>query len=242
VKHPAFVAATSVTILTLLATPAAAHVGTSASEVPAGGSLDLGLTIGHGCDGSPTRQVVVQIPDPVNSASAYAKPGWAIDIETEDLNPPVQAGHGQTISERTSTITFTADTGNELPNELRDTFTIRFTAPDDAGDRLFFKTIQRCTVGETAWIQEYDGEGEEPESPSPTVLIVAAEEEGDDHGATAEDDHDDEAATEDDTAATADSDGDDGDSATGIAVAGLVTGILGLAAGGTALARSRRSS
>lgn len=220
--------------------PAHAHVGTSSDEAPAGGSLDLGLTIGHGCDGSPTRQILVQIPEGVNSASAYFKPGWTVDVQTEELDPPIEGAHGDTIDERTDTITFTATAGNELPNNLRDTFTVRFTAPDEAGERLFFKTVQRCIVGENAWIEEFDGEGEEPDSPAPAVLVVASDG-GDDHGDGdgVEGDSEDGEASEDAAAPASD---DDSDSAMGIAIAGLVAGILGLATGGIAFVRSRRSA
>ncbi|MET0145916.1 MAG: DUF1775 domain-containing protein [Ilumatobacteraceae bacterium] len=42
-------------------------------------------------------------------------------------------------------------------------------APDTEGE-LFFKVIQGCADGEDAWIDEWDGTGTEPESPTPSVL------------------------------------------------------------------------
>ena len=61
------------------------------------------------------------------------------------------------------------------------TFTLGFQAPDTPGEYLFFKTIQTCAVGETAWIEEYTGEGEEPEHPAPAVLVTEAGEDGHGH-------------------------------------------------------------
>lgn len=218
----AAVAASAATVA-LSAGIASAHVGTSTDEVAAGSSLALGLTIGHGCEGSPTREVAVQIPEGVNNATAFAHPGWTIESEVETLATPITSAHGDEVTERVSVITFSAEPGNELPNDVRDTFTINFTAPDTPGETLFFKTIQTCAEGSNDWIDEYDGTGEEPESPAPAVLVTEAAA-GDDHhgGGTSE-------------PAESESDG----SGNGLAIAALVVGALGLLTGGAALARSR---
>lgn len=223
--------ATTGSALVLLGGPAGAHVGTSAKEVPAGGSLALGLTIGHGCDGSPTTSVAVQLPEGVNTAKAFAKPGWTITSEKEALETPIEAPHGDPITERVSVITFTAAPGGALPDELRDTFTINFTAPETPGEQLYFKTVQTCEAGEIAWIQEYDGTGEEPESPAPSVLVTEAAGEGDGHGGGGD---------EEDAAVDPASDTDDKDG-TALAVVALAVGVAGLAVGGTALAKSRKT-
>ena len=69
----------TLTLLALGAGPAAAHVGTSVDEVAADSTTALGLTIGHGCDDSDTTAVAVQIPEGVNQAQAFAKPGWTVE-------------------------------------------------------------------------------------------------------------------------------------------------------------------
>ncbi len=214
----------------LLAVPAGAHVSPDKSEVPAGGFTSVALTVGHGCEASPTRQVSVQIPDTINNVTPGVLPGWEIEVVTEELPEPIEGTHGEAITERESEVIFTAEAGSELPDGFRQSYTLGFQAPDTPGEHLFFKTIQTCVEGETAWIQEYTGEGEEPEHPSPVVLVTDAE--GDGHGAEASDDDDAEEVA-------ASEDGDDSDSATGIAIAGLVAGALGLIVGGTALARGR---
>lgn len=99
--------------------------------------------------------------------------------------------------------------------------------------------MQTCEAGEHAWIDEWDGAGEEPDSSAPSVLVTAAVADGADHGAP-----EDEAATAttelaaEVTTASAEGDGD----GTGLAVVGLVVGALGLVVGGVALASSRRPS
>jgi periplasmic copper chaperone A len=230
----------------LLASPASAHVVPDKEEVPAGSYNSVTLAVGHGCEESPTREITVQVPEGINDVIPQIHPGWTINVAKAPLSAPVDDGHGGQLTERESEVTFTAAPGGELPDGFRDTFTIGFKTPETPGEYLFFKTIQRCTVGETAWIEEYTGGegGDEPEHPAPVVKITEAAEEGghDDSTATTMADDDDEQSPDTEAAsATSDSD-DDSDSATPIAIAGLVVGALGLAAGGVALARSRGNS
>ncbi|MGE3621313.1 MAG: YcnI family protein [Acidimicrobiia bacterium] len=251
----ATVAGAALALGVLVAGPASAHIGTSQKEVAAGSTVALGLTVGHGCGESPTVEVAVQVPEGIVNASPFAHPGWTVTTEKEQLAEPVTSGHGDPVTERVSVITFTAQPGNELPNGVRDTFTVNFTAPDAVGERLFFKTIQTCAEGSNDWIQEYDGTGEEPESPAPFVTVTAAEGgsgHGDEGGEGEGADHESEGAEEQEpadepevTEVAADvtgstSDGGDGDG-TGLAIAGLVVGAAGLATGGVALARTRRT-
>jgi uncharacterized protein YcnI len=239
ITRGAMVTGTAAVALVLTASPALAHIGTSEDEVAAGSTTALGLTVGHGCEDSPTTQVAFQIPEGVNNAQPFAHAGWTVESEPETLSPPVTSSHGEEVTERTAVITFTAAPGNALPHDVRDTFTINFTAPDTPGETLWFKTIQTCEAGENAWIEEWDGEGEEPENLAPSVVVGEATTEGG-HEETAtettEADAPDEEATA--TTETASSSEDDGDDA--LAVAALVVGGLGLAVGGVALARSRK--
>lgn len=228
--------------LTVTAGPAAAHVGTSHDSVPAGSTIALGLTVGHGCEESPTREVAVQIPEGVLNATPFAHPGWTVTSERETLAEPVTGPHGDELTERVSVITFTANAGNELPDGVRDTFTVNLTAPETPGETLFFKTIQTCVDGATSWIEEYDGTGDEPEHPAPTVTVTEAEAEAeDDHGSGSAGE---EATTEETDGSAAEAAPDDdasSDSGNGLAVAGIVLGGLGVATGGAALAKTRRT-
>jgi len=242
VARLAAAAGTAGAVVLLTSAPASAHVGTSADEVAAESTLALGLTIGHGCEDSPTNEMTIQIPEGVNNAQPFAHPGWTATSEVEALDPPVEAAHGEELTERVSVITFTATEGNALPQDVRDTFTINFTAPDAPGETLYFKTIQSCESGENAWIDEWDGEGEEPESPAPSVLVTeAVAEDGHDEettDTTEAEDHDEE-ATSTTEAADDDSSSSDDDDGNGLAIAGIVLGGLGLVTGGIALSRSR---
>lgn len=230
-----------------LTAPAGAHISPDKGEVPAGGYTTVTFTVGHGCEDSPTREVAFQIPEGILNASPQVLAGWDVVATESALDEPIPGeGGDEAQTERVSEITWTAQAGNELDPHFRQTFTIGFKAPETAEGPLSFPVIQRCVEGETAWIDETVEGEEEPENPAPFVTLGPAE--GDGHGggddATASDaeetaaEGDEEAAGA--TPASNESDSDDGDS-NGLAIAGLIFGLLGLGAGGTALLRSSKS-
>lgn len=201
--------------LALTAGPAGAHVSPTEDEVPADAFTSVTLTVGHGCDGSPTTALAIQVPEPILNVTPQVHPGWDVAVETEALPEPAEGAHGGEVTERDAVVTYTAQAGHELLDGFRDSFTLGFQAPDSPGETLRFATIQTCTVGETAWIDE----DPEAEAPAPAVLVGAAEEDG--HGS--------------------DEDGEDDRSSDQLAIGGLGLGALGLATGGAALAKSRRA-
>ena len=219
--------------LVLLAAPAGAHVSPDAEEVAAGGRATVGFATSHGCEESPTNAMVFEIPEQIVSVNPVVHPGWKIDIAMEELAEPIEGAHGaEPVTERAKTVTFSATRGNELVSGIRDSFGLSFQVPEDAeGETLFFKVIQKCPDGETPWIEEFTGEGEEPEHPAPAVVVgPAAPEEGEEVAAEP-------ASTETEVAAPAE---DDGSSSDGLAIAGIVMGTLGLAAGGYSILKGNR--
>ena len=199
-----------------MASPVSAHVGVDADEIEAGAATPLGFSFSHGCGDEPTTSLRFEIPATVNQAVPQAHAGWDVEIETEELAEPVEGAHGSTITERPAIISFTARDGFAVPNGVRDTVTITVTAPEDEG-LLHFKVIQGCGDVSNDWIEEWDGTGEEPESPAPSVMVVASS-----------GDHGDEPAADDD------------DSSNGLAIAGVALGAVGIAVGATALALTRK--
>ena len=65
-------------LLALVAVALPAHVEPQSSEAPAGARTTFGFLVEHGCDGSPTVQVSIQLPEgltdpePVAPASKQA--------------------------------------------------------------------------------------------------------------------------------------------------------------------------
>jgi periplasmic copper chaperone A len=231
-------AATSAIALSLVA-PASAHVTATPSTDAAGASTIVTFALAHGCEGSPTTKLEIQVPESVLSVSPTRSAFWDVDTTIEKLDEPQTDAHGNEVTERTASIVYTART--PLPDGVRDAVEVGLTVPDAEGETLSFPTIQTCQQGETRWV-EVPAEGQdahELESPAPGFVVTAASAEGDHHGDEAGDtetsDAEPASSTTDEPAEAAES--EDGSSALGIA--GLVAGLLGLAAGGLALARTR---
>ncbi|GAB2840584.1 YcnI family protein [Microbacterium insulae] len=198
---------------------ASAHVHVNPGTASAGATSTLTFDFSHGCDGSPTTALVIDIPEGVGNATPVVQGGWTITREVGDDGVPTQ-------------VTFTADTPVE--DGLKAAVSLDALFDESAADTSIpFPVTQLCVDGETAWTQVAE-EGQDPhdlESPAPVVEVGAVAAEGDGHGdaAGAGDDHasHDESAT-DAEAASASSDGGD-PLARWLAAGGLVAGLAALA-------------
>lgn len=196
-----------------LAAPASAHVGVTPSDTAAGGYAVLTVSVPHGCDGSPTTRIDIQIPKEVLSVTPTRNQYWDLGETQEKLAEPVTDAHGNTVTERDSVVTYTAKT--PLPDGVRDTFELSLRLPDSEGTALVFPIVQTCAKGKTAWV-EVGGDEDELEHPAPIITTTAAVEgePGDPEQAS--------------------------EGANTAGVTGLVAGVLGLLAGGAALVLVRR--
>ncbi len=223
-------AAAAAAVTFLVAAPASAHVTVTPTETAAGAYTVLTFSVGHGCEGSPTNKITIQVPEGINTVTPTRQPFYDVKVTKEKLAEPVKDAHGNELTERDATIVYTAKT--PLPDGQRDAFEVSLQLPEEEGT-LAFPTVQTCEKGETAWVEETpEGATEEPESPAPAFEVTAAEAE-DGHGHGAE-----ESAEKAEPAAA---EIEDGDSNVWVAV-GAGAGILGLIAGTTALALGRRKA
>jgi periplasmic copper chaperone A len=223
-------------LVALAASPAAAHVTGTPTTTAAGASTVLTMSVGHGCEGSPTTRIEVQIPEQLTSVTPTRNPLYSLEKNIEQLDEPITDAHGNEVTERVASVVYTAET--PLPEGQRDTFELSFQVPDAEGETLAFPTIQTCEQGRTGWI-EVPEEGQDAEAleyPAPSFVVTAAE--GDGHASPAEE-----------PASTQESDEESGEAEQAVVEddgmlgwAGLVLGGLGLLAGGVALSRSRTSA
>lgn len=214
-----------------LAAPASAHVTITPSETAAGSYTVLTVSNGHGCEGSPTTGLTIQMPAEVYAVTPTRNPLYDVTKTMEKLDEPITDAHGNEITERVGTVVYTART--PLPDGYRDAFELSLQLPDTPGETLVFPVVQTCQAGENAWV-EVPADGQDPEElerPAPTVTITEATGEGHDAGGSHE--------SEEPEAASDPGDDEDGDA---LGYAGLGVGALGLLVGGTALARGRRTS
>lgn len=207
---------------------ASAHVTVTPSTTAAGAYSVLTFSVGHGCDGSPTTKVAVKMPEEIIAVTPTINSGWTVDKQMQKLATPVDDGHGGEYTERVAQVVYTAKT--PLPDGFRDTFELSLKLPETDGEKLVFPVIQTCEKGQTDWTQTYEDGQDEPESPAPFIELTAADA-GSGHG------HDDDGDTA--AAATSESSKTDSSGSDALGWVGIVLGALGLAAGGTALARSR---
>ena len=223
-------AAAAVTLVA--AAPASAHVTVSPSDATAGAFTVLTVSVPHGCDGSPTTRIEMQIPEQILEVTPTRNPFYEVETKVTELDEPVTDGDGNEVTERTGSVVYTAD--EPLPDGMRDTFELSFQVPDVAGETLTFPTVQTCAKGETAWIEvpEEGQDAEELESPAPAFEVLPAAESGAEAETT---------ATSDDSVQEASAETTD-DGSDVLSWVALGVGALGLVVGGAALARSRRSA
>ena len=222
-------------LVALAASPAAAHVTGTPTTTAAGAYTVVTFSVGHGCEESPTTKLEIQVPEQVTSVTPTRNPLYELEKNIEQLDEPVTDAHGNEITERVASVTYTADT--PLPDGQRDTFELSFQIPEDAeGEMLAFPTIQTCEQGRTGWTQvpEEGQDAEELDTPAPYFEVTSAEGEG--H-------HGEEAATEEtgESGETTEASVEEA-STSAVGWAGLGLGALGLLVGGLALARSRASA
>jgi uncharacterized protein YcnI len=181
---PLRLGATAITATGLIVFAAAgevsAHVSIAEESVEAGSTALITFQFSHGCDGSPTTEVRIQIPAEIARVTPTINANWDVDKTMEALDTPIEGGHGEQITERVAEVVYTART--PVADGYRDTFVLSVPIPEDAvGTTLYFPTIQTCEDGETAWI-EIPAEGEDHddlEAPAPGVAVVEASGDGD---------------------------------------------------------------
>lgn len=231
-----------------------AHVGVTGTSTAAGSATLLTLAFSHGCDGSPTTKVAIQIPEGINAVAPTVNPGWTTEKLMAELDTAVTDAHGNQVTERVAQVVYTAR--EPIADGLRDAFVLSLTLPEDAAGRtLAFPTVQSCAEGENAWI-EIPAEGQDPhqlESPAPTLRVTgtADSDGGHGHGDATGDDHDPAAGPGGQATESAGSGEEQGTvrespgagvGESRLVILSLVVGALGLITAGIALVQGRRKA
>jgi periplasmic copper chaperone A len=133
---------------------ASAHIDPDPKEAQAGSRLSVGFTVEHGCDGSPTVQLDMRLPDGVTDPAPEAVDGWDGSVDVVD---------GDTI------VTFV---GGSLPDDVEGTFAVTMTLPPTPDTTIYFPFVQRCDVGEIRWIGIPAEPGDELDEPAPAMALT----------------------------------------------------------------------
>ena len=215
---------------------ASAHV-TVHPESYAKGAVDGVLTfrVPNEEDKASTTKVQVYLPTdhPVLGVLVTPQNGWTAKVTTSKLKTPVKTDDG-TITDAVSEITWT---GGKIGAGQFEDFNVAFGQLPDDTDQLTFKTLQTYSDGNVVrWIEEAAAGADEPENPAPVLKLTAKEsEDGDETPAASASTA---ATATQRTSASSSSSGSDS-TARGLGIAGLIVGVLGLAAGAFAVVRSR---
>ncbi|MFG2374775.1 YcnI family protein [Streptomyces sp. NPDC048504] len=213
---------------------ASAHV-TVHPESYAKGATDGVLTfrVPNEEDKASTTKVQVYLPTdhPVLGVLVSPQDGWTAKVTSTKLKTPIKTDDG-TITDAVSEITWTG--GKVDPGHYED-FNVAFGQLPDGTDQLAFKTLQTYSNGDVVrWIEQTTAGGDEPENPAPVLKLTAKEsEDGDETPAAST------TAAATSTKSTTASSSSSDSTARGLGIAGLIVGVLGLAAGAFAVVRSR---
>ncbi|MEJ0019661.1 MAG: YcnI family protein [Acetobacteraceae bacterium] len=134
-------------IVALLPVPLSAHVTLDTAQAPALAYVRLAIRVPHGCEGSATIGLRVQVPDGVTAVKPMVKPGWTITMDRAD--GASASGHGSAPPVRE-----VAWRGGRLPDEFYDEFVLQVRMPDQPGQTIWFPFVQECEGGKVSrWIE-----------------------------------------------------------------------------------------
>ncbi|MEU0585181.1 YcnI family protein [Streptomyces sp. NPDC006132] len=226
-------AVTALTAAGLLAAAgaASAHV-TVHPDSSAKGATDGVLTfrVPNEEDIADTTKVQVFLPTdhPVLGALVSPQDGWTATVTNTKLKTPIKTDDG-TISDAVSEITWT---GGKIGAGQYEDFDVAFGQLPDDTDQLTFKALQTYSDGKVVrWIETAEQGAQEPENPAPVLKLTAKGAEADNGASAATSASSKSSAGPQATASADDS------TARGLGVAGLVVGVLGLAAAVFAVVR-----
>jgi periplasmic copper chaperone A len=146
-----------------------AHVTLEPISAPSGSYSKLVFRVPHGCDGSSTKQITVQIPEGVLSVKPQVHPGWKISTKQTKLKVAAVL-HGKSITDSISEVTWK---GGPLADECMDEFGMSVKLPESPNERLVFPVIQECVKGTSRWTEVVSAEhaGHGAKLPAPTLLL-----------------------------------------------------------------------
>ncbi len=149
-SFPFVVKVVAVSVVLAGAVPAFSHVVLDQGSAAAGSAYKAAFRIGHGCQGSATIGVSVQIPAGFQGAKPYPKTGWTVSTKLGKLARPYD-NHGKAVTEDVTVVSWTtASKEAALPDAHVDEFMLRGKLPEAAGP-LWFKVLQTCESGSNDW-------------------------------------------------------------------------------------------
>jgi periplasmic copper chaperone A len=150
-SHSLLVAASAA----FVASPAGAHVMLESRQATVGAPYKAVFAVPHGCAGSATVKIRVQIPEGVIAVKPMPKPGWSV----ESIKGKYAAEYdydGAKLSEGVKEVQWS---GGKLPDDNYDEFVIStfLTSKLKPNTMLYFPVVQECEQGVNRWIDIPEG-------------------------------------------------------------------------------------
>ena len=157
----------------LAASPAAAHVYLEGKQATVGASYKAVFAVPHGCSGSPTVKIRVQIPEGVIAVKPMPKAGWNVDV-VEGQYAGVYDYHGNKLTSGVKEVVWS---GGNLPDRNYDEFVVSSFLTDTLkpNTTLYFPVVQECEKGVSRWIEipaEGAAHAHDDKSPAPGVKLL----------------------------------------------------------------------
>jgi uncharacterized protein YcnI len=226
-KGIAAVAATA-GLIVFGADAASAHVHVDPASTEAGGFSELTFRVPNEDPIAKTTSVSVTLPTdtPLTSVSVKPMDGWTVQM-VEAVLPAPMSVNGTTVTMAPSSVVWTADASHQISKNEYQTFSISVGRLPNAGTTVMFPVAQAYSDGTVVHWNEPEVTGKEaPKKPAPSFVTTAVR---DGHGS---------APAVEVVAASATTAAPD-PNASALDWTGLAAGLLGLAAGVTALLRTR---
>lgn len=138
----------TVCLILFAATDGHAHVVLEQKAATAGSYYKATFMIGHGCNGSPTTGIDIEMPEPMAVVKPMPKPGWRLTTQTAPLATPMSL-HGRAVTETVSRVIWQ---GGLLSDSHYDEFVVLLQLPKRTGP-MYFRVLQSCETGRNNWVE-----------------------------------------------------------------------------------------
>ena len=161
-------------LVTLAASPAGAHITLDGRQATIGESYKAVFAVPHGCAGSATVRIRVQIPEGVIAVKPMPKAGWKVEVVKGKYLTEYDY-HGAKMSEGVKEVMWS---GGRLADDNYDEFVIStfLTGGMKPNTTLYFPVVQECEQGVSRWIDipaaGNDAHGHGAKSPAPGVMLM----------------------------------------------------------------------
>jgi uncharacterized protein YcnI len=161
-------------VATLMASSASAHVTLESRQATIGAGYKAVFAVPHGCAGSATTKIRVQIPEGVIAVKPMPKAGWNVEVIKGKYAAEYDF-HGTKFSEGVKEVVWS---GGKLPDDYYDEFVVStfLTGALKPDTVLYFPTVQECEQGVSRWIEIPEGDhaahAHDSKWPAPGVKLM----------------------------------------------------------------------